>query len=81
MNSRCLYLDKYLNLLKPSYKIETGFMQELRVQQAVLEHLVQCEMCRTTILTNHGITQTSFSEGDLKETLCSKTVVSQEMNQ
>ncbi len=81
MNGKCQYLDKYMNLLKPLYEIGTDFMLELRVQQAVLEHLKQCEMCRTTILTNHGLPMTKSFTESLKETLSSKTVHSPRSNQ
>ncbi len=67
MDKQCQYLVKYFNLLKPCTTIKTDFMQSLQVQRAVLEHLVQCEMCKTTILTNHGITPTNSYDDVLKE--------------
>ncbi len=52
MDSPCLALNRYWNLLRPCTKIETAFMRELQAQQQVLASLRLFGTSATCTLTS-----------------------------
>ncbi len=61
-------VDKYMNLLRPSTKIETDFTEQLQAQQLVLEGVRRYGIYKMlTLISTIGETN-RIIQNDLKET-------------
>ncbi len=60
-------VDKYMNLLKPSTKIETDFTEQLQAQQQVLEGVRRYGIYKMLTLTSIIGETNRIIQNDLKE--------------